>query len=156
RLLRRGAALAGHRAVRAPAVRAAALLHPGRAALVRGHRRPARRHDDDPAAGGSVLTVIFRTRSDIEANIGQGLLESHGVDSVRTAGAPPGMFPFTVSTLGETRVSVRSEEAETAMRIIEAHREQVGGGTVVPLSQQFAPLEHRLGYRFRDRGLLEH
>lgn len=103
-----------------------------------------------------MLTVIFRTRSEIEANIVQGLLESHGVDSVRTAGAPPGMFPFTVSTLGETRVSVRAEEAETAMRIIEAHREQVGGGTVVPLSQQFVSLEHRLGYRFRDRGLLEH
>ncbi len=103
-----------------------------------------------------MLTVVFRTRSEIEANIVQGLLESHGVDSVRTAGAPPGMFPFTVSTLGETRVSVRTEEADTALRIIEAHREQVGSGTVVPLSQQFAAFEHRLGYRFRDRGLLEH
>ena len=46
----------------------------------------------------SALTVVFRTRSEIEANVVQGLLESHGVESVRTAGAPPGMFPFTVST----------------------------------------------------------
>jgi ribonuclease-3 len=102
------------------------------------------------------LTVIFRTRSEIEANVVQALLESHGVQSVRTAGAPPGMFPFTVSTLGETRVSVREEEAEEAVHIIESHREQVGGGLVVPLPQEFAALEARLGYRFRDRGLLEH
>lgn len=42
------------------------------------------------------------------------------------------------------------------MRVIESHREQVSGGLVVPLPQQFAALEARLGYRFRDRGLLEH
>lgn len=104
----------------------------------------------------TALTVVFRTHSDIEANVVQALLESHGVESVRTAGAPPGMFPFTVSTLGETRVSVREAEADEAVRIIESHREQVGGGLVVPLPQQLTALEARLGYRFRDRGLLEH
>jgi len=104
----------------------------------------------------NTLTTVFRTRSEIEANIVQALLDSHGVQSVRTAGAPPGMFAFTVSTLGETRLSVRDEEAEEAVRIIEAHREQVPGGLVVPLPQQFDALENRLGYRFRDRGLLEH
>ena len=61
----------------------------------------------------STLTTVFRTRSEIEANIVQALLASHGVQSVRTAGAPPGMFAFTVSTLGETRLSVRDEEANT-------------------------------------------
>jgi ribonuclease-3 len=104
----------------------------------------------------SVLTTIFRTRSEIEANVVQALLESHGVESVRTSGSPPGMFAFTVNTLGETRLSVREEDAEEAVRIIEAHREEVPGGLVVPLPQQFAALEARLGYRFRDRGLLEH
>lgn len=104
----------------------------------------------------STLTTVFRTRSEIEANVVQALLDSHGVESVRTAGAPPGMFAFTVSTLGETRLSVRDEDAEEAVRIIEAHREQVPGGLVVPLPQQFDALESRLGYRFRDRGLLEH
>jgi ribonuclease-3 len=103
-----------------------------------------------------VLTVIFRTRSEIEANVVKALLDSHGVESVRTSGAPPGMFPFTVNTLGETRVAVRDEDAEEAVRIIEAHRQQVGGGLVVPLPQEFDALESILGYRFRDRGLLEH
>jgi ribonuclease-3 len=102
------------------------------------------------------LTVIFRTASNIEASIVQALLDSHGIESVRTSGPPAGLFPFTVNPMGETRVSVREDEAEDAVGIIESHREQVGGGLVVPLPQQFAALESRLGYRFRDRGLLEH
>ena len=104
----------------------------------------------------SGLTVIFRTASNIEASIVQALLDSHGIESVRTSGPPASLFPFTVNPMGETRVSVREEEAEDAVRIIESHREEVGGGLVVPLPQQFAALEARLGYRFRDRGLLEH
>jgi ribonuclease III len=104
----------------------------------------------------SGLTVIFRTQSDIEANVVQALLDSQGVDTVRTSGAPSGVFAFAVSPLGEIRLSVRDEDAANALRVIESHRAQVGGGQVVPLTQQFAPLEARLGYRFRDRGLLEH
>ena len=76
-----------------------------------------------------------------------------GYDGAAQA-ARRGMFAFTVNTLGETRLSVRDEDAEEAVRIIEAHREQVPGGLVVPLPQQFDALESRLGYRFRDRGLL--
>jgi ribonuclease-3 len=51
---------------------------------------------------------------------------------------------------------VREEDAAEAIRIIDSHREQVGGGMVVPLPQEFDALEGRIGYRFRDRGLLEH
>jgi ribonuclease III len=102
------------------------------------------------------LTVIFYTASDIEASIVQALLDSHGIESVRTSGPPASLFPFTVNPMGETHVSVREDEAEEAIRVIDSHREQVGGGLVVPLPQQFAALELRLGYRFRDRGLLEH
>ena len=104
----------------------------------------------------SELTVIFRTASNIEASVVQALLDSHGIESVRTSGPPQSVFPFTVNPMGETRVSVREDDAEDAVRVIESHREQVGSGTVVPLPQQFVTLEARLGYRFRDRGLLEH
>lgn len=100
------------------------------------------------------LTEVFRTSSAIEASVVQALLDSHGIESVRTAAPPHGVFPFTVNPMGETRVSVRDEEAQEARRIIESHRERVG--LVVTLPQQFAALEARLGYRFRDRGLLEH
>ena len=104
----------------------------------------------------SSLTVIFRTQSDIEANVVQALLDSHGVESLRTSGPTPGLFPFAVNPLGETQISVRDDDAAEAVRIIESHREQVGGGMVVPLPQEFDALEGRIGYRFRDRGLLEH
>ena len=103
------------------------------------------------------LTVIFRTQSDIEANVVEALLDSHGVETLRTSGPTPGLFPFSLNPLGETAISVRSDEAADAVRIIESHREQVGGsGIVVPLPQAFDALEARIGYRFKDRGLLEH
>ncbi|HXG87422.1 MAG TPA: ribonuclease III [Vicinamibacterales bacterium] len=101
------------------------------------------------------LTVVFQTASSIEASVVQALLDSHGIEAVRTAGPPAALFPFTVNPMGQTKVSVRDDEADEALRIIESHREQVGG-QLVPLPQQFAALERRLGYRFRDPGLLEH
>jgi ribonuclease-3 len=102
----------------------------------------------------SGLSEVFRTQSAIEANIVQSLLDSHGIESVRSA--PAGMFAFRVGTMGETRISVREDEAAQAIRIIESHREEVAGGVVVPLAAEFQKLESRVGYRFRDRGLLEH
>lgn len=102
------------------------------------------------------LTVVFRTSSDIEASVVQALLESHGIESVRTGGSPAGVFVFAVSPLGETLVSVRDEDAEEAQRVINSHRERMGGGRVVPIRHEFVDLETRIGYRFRDRGLLEH
>jgi ribonuclease-3 len=104
----------------------------------------------------SGLTVIFRTQSDIEANVVEALLDSHGVETLRTSGPTPGLFPFSLNPLGETAISVRSDDALDAVRIIESHREQVGGGMVVTLPQEFDALEARIGYRFKDRGLLEH
>ena len=104
----------------------------------------------------SGLTVIFRTQSDIEANVVEALLDSHGVQTMRTSGPTPGLFPFSVNPMGETRISVRDEDAADAVRIIDSHREQVGGGIVVPLPQEFDALEARINYRFKDRGLLEH
>lgn len=102
------------------------------------------------------LTVIFRTQSDIEANVVEALLDSHGVQTLRTSGPTPGLFQFKFSPMGETCVAVRDEDAAEAVRIIDSHREQVGGGIVVPLSQEFEALEARVGYSFKDRGLLEH
>ncbi len=102
------------------------------------------------------LIVIFRTHSEIEANVVAALLDSHGIETLRTSGPTPGLFQFKLSPLGETRISVREEDAAEAVRIIDSHREQVGGGIVVKLPQEFDALEQRVGYRFRDRGLLEH
>ncbi len=42
------------------------------------------------------------------------------------------------------------------MRIIAEHQDHMPGGVVVPLERSVRALERRLGYRFRDVGLLEH
>jgi ribonuclease-3 len=62
---------------------------------------------------------------------------------------------MVVSPLGEIRIAVPGSDAEEARRIIEGHREDVGT-RVIRLRDEFDDLQQRIGYRFKDRGLLEH
>ena len=101
-------------------------------------------------------TVVFATSSDIEASVVMALLDSQGIPSFRASGHTHSVWPMAVSSLGEIRIAVADDLADEARRIIDSHREQVGGGIVVPLPQEFDALEGRINYRFRDRGLLEH
>ena len=71
------------------------------------------------------LVVIFRTHSDIEAQIVRGLLETHGVMSVLASDVPHSIFPLSVDGLGEVRISVMPGDADEAQRIIESHRTEV-------------------------------
>jgi ribonuclease III len=102
------------------------------------------------------LVVVFGTGSDVEASVVRGLLEAHGIPSVIGSHLPQSLFPMVVSTLGEIRISVHAEDAEEARRIIESHRTSIGGGQLVRLRDEFEALQQAIGYRFRDRGLLEH
>jgi ribonuclease-3 len=102
------------------------------------------------------LVVIFRTHSDIEAQIVRGLLETHGVMSVVSSAGPQSIFPLSVDGLSEVRIAVHADVADEAQRIIEAHRTELRTGQVVRLRDEFEPLQRTIGYRFRDRGLLEH
>ena len=99
------------------------------------------------------LVVIFRTPSPIEADVVRGLLDTHGIAAMVTSDLSRTAFPFSLS---ELRVSVNESQAEQAVRIIESHREEVAPGRVVPFGSEFEGLEREIGYRFRDRGLLEH
>jgi ribonuclease-3 len=99
------------------------------------------------------LVVIFRTPSPIEADVVKGLLETHGIAAIVTSDLSRTAFPFSLT---ELRVAVNEQEAEQAVRIIESHREEVAPGRVVPFGSELVPLEREIGYRFRDRGLLEH
>src|SRR4029079_12135712 len=54
------------------------------------------------------------------------------------------------------RGAVSPEYADAARRIIDSHRDEVRGGRVVPFGSELEPLERRMGYRFKDRGMLEH
>jgi ribonuclease-3 len=102
------------------------------------------------------LVVIFRTHSDIEAQIVRSLLEAHGVMSVISSDVPHSIFPLSVDGLGEVRIAVHPGEAEEAVRIIAGHRTELKNGEVVRLRDEFEALQQSIGYRFHDRGLLEH
>ena len=99
--------------------------------------------------------VVFTTTSDIEASVVTALLDSHGIPSFRISGNPQAIWPMAVNALGDIRIAVADEIAEEAGRIIASHREDVGS-RVVRLRDEFEELQERVGYRFKDRGLLEH
>jgi ribonuclease III len=99
--------------------------------------------------------VIFSTSSDVEASVVMALLDSHGIPSYRASGHAQAIWPMAVSALGPIQVAVSAASAEEARRIIDSHRDDVGS-RVVRLRDEFEELEQRVGYRFRDRGLLEH
>src|SRR4051812_27841324 len=99
------------------------------------------------------LIVIFRTQSQIEADVIKGLLETHGIAALITSDLSRTAFPFS---LNELRLSVNAEDADRAKQIIESHRDEVGPARIVPFGSEFEPLERIIGYRFRDRGMLEH
>jgi len=103
----------------------------------------------------SDLVVIFRTQSDVEASIVRGLLEANGIPSVASSDVTHDVFRLNVNELGEVRLSVRAEDADEARHIIDGHRTGPGE-TAVPLGEEFEALQTAIGYRFRDRGLLEH
>jgi ribonuclease III len=99
--------------------------------------------------------VVFTTTSDIEASVVTALLDSHGIGSFRISGNPQAIWPMAVNALGDIRIAVAEDVWEDAQRIIASHREDVGS-RVVRLRDEFEELQVRVGYRFRDRGLLEH
>src|SRR3954469_11884545 len=99
------------------------------------------------------LTVIFRTPSQIEADVVRGLLETHGIQTMVSSDLSRTPFPLAVN---ELRIAVQADDAPQAKRIIESHREETGPGRVVPFGSELEPLERIIGYRFKDRGLLEH
>ena len=99
--------------------------------------------------------VVFTTSSDIEASVVMALLDSQGIPSFRASGHAHALWPMSVSALGEIRVAVADDVADEARRIIDSHRQDVGA-KVVRLRDEFDDLQIRIGYRFHDRGLLEH
>ena len=96
------------------------------------------------------LTVVLRTRSDVEAEVVRTLLETHGIRAVTGSDVSHAVFPLAIGGLGEVRVSVRADEAERAARLLGEYRAGAD-----PLGDARSRLERRLGYAFVDRGLIE-
>src|SRR5580693_8285262 len=124
--------------------------------MVQSPRRSTR---NSPRSQNDIVTdliVIFRTASDIEAQVVRGLLETHGIMSVVSAGVLHSIFPLSVDGLSEVRIAVHPQDAAEAQRVIESHRTELRAGEVVRLRDEFEVLQKAIAYRFRDRGLLEH
>ena len=103
----------------------------------------------------TTLTVVFRTHSDIEANVVRGLLEARGIQSLLSSDLPHSIFPLNIDGLGEVRVSVRADEAAMARQVIDDFRNDATADDEIQ-EEARGTLEARLGYAFRDGGLLEH
>jgi ribonuclease-3 len=103
----------------------------------------------------SAPVVIFRTHSDVEAWVVRGLLDAHGIEAIMTADTPRRLFPVNVSGLGEVTLAVHAEQAEDALGVIAGYRAQADPRRVMPIREEFAEVEQRIGHRFADRGLLE-
>jgi ribonuclease-3 len=101
-----------------------------------------------------VPTVVFTTSSDVEASVVSGLLDSHSIASVRLSDGAQGILPMTVNALGAIKIAVAAHAADDAQRVIESHRDAVGA-KVVRIRDEFDVLQARIGYTFRDTGLLE-
>lgn len=99
------------------------------------------------------LVVVFRTPSHVEADVVRGLLHAHGINAMIAADISSTPFPLAIT---EHRVSVAEDDAAHAIRLIESHRDEGEPARMLPFGTEFRPLEERIGYRFSDRGLLEH
>ena len=89
--------------------------------------------------------MIFRTQSDIEASVVQGLLDTHGIQTLLASDVPHSVFPLSIDGLGEVRLSVRAEDAERAQQLIRDFRDEVSA-KVGKLRDEFAQLEAALGH----------
>src|SRR6188472_2780615 len=107
------------------------------------------------AAPQSSPVEIFRSHSSIEAEVVRSLLDAHGIGSAVASALSPSVFPIRFGQ-AEFRVSVPGHAASRARDLIAGHLDEAAANEVRRLSETLGPLEARIGYAFRDLGLLEH
>jgi ribonuclease-3 len=98
---------------------------------------------------------VFRSHSSIEAEVVRGLLDAHGIDAGVRSAMSPSTFPLRFGHT-EFRIVVAGAAAARAREIIASHLDEAAAAEVRRLSVTLGPLQERIGYEFRDLGLLEH
>jgi ribonuclease-3 len=98
---------------------------------------------------------IFRSHSSIEIEVVRGLLDAHDMESAVESALSRSLFPMAFGQT-EFKVSVPAGLAARARDLISAHLDEAAASEVRRLSETLGPLEARIGYEFRDLGLLEH
>jgi ribonuclease-3 len=101
------------------------------------------------------LEEVFKTASSIEAEVVRGLLDAHGLEAIVASALSPTVFPIRLGH-PEFKIAVHAQAAHRARSLIAAHLDEAAAGEVRRLSETLGPLEARIGYEFRDLGLLEH
>ena len=71
----------------------------------------------------SDTVVIFKTHSEVEANLVKGLLDSHEIPALISSGLSRAIFPVPASDLGELRIAVPVEHAEDARKLIDSYQQ---------------------------------
>lgn len=101
-------------------------------------------------------TAVCITTSEPEAALVSGLLEAEGFSPAIERSTLRSVFPVPIAFFGQLRVTVPDDEAEEARQLLQRFEgPPASGPKVVALDDGLAPLEKRLGYRFRNRALLE-
>lgn len=111
-------------------------------------------HRAEGTSSGSPIEV-FHSHSSIEAEVVRALLSAHGIPSAIASALSPSVFPVNFGH-AEFRVWVAREAAQRARDLIVGHLDEAAAGEVRRLSETLGPLERRIGYEFKDLGLLEH
>jgi ribonuclease-3 len=99
---------------------------------------------------------IFQTSSSIEAEIVRGLLDAHGIIAAVSSALSQALFPVRLDGQTAFSITVAADVASRATQLIAGHVDEAAASETRRLSETMGPLEQRIGYRFRDIGLLEH
>lgn len=75
---------------------------------------------------GVTSSVIYRTWSDLEAQLIKGILEEYGIPVSLATDISHMLYPFTLNGLGETRILVPHEALDEAQDILAGYRSQSG------------------------------
>jgi len=73
-----------------------------------------------------ISAIVYRTWSDLEAQLIKGLLEFYGIPVRLSTDISHMLYPFTVDGLGETRILVPREAEDEAQDIIAGHQSPTG------------------------------
>jgi hypothetical protein len=64
------------------------------------------------------LVEVYKARTEMEAQVIRGLLESFGINSVLRSNSAPSVHMFTMDGLAEVKVMVLQSRADEARRLI--------------------------------------
>ena len=67
---------------------------------------------------GKILVEVYKSSSEMEAQVIKGLLESYGIPCLLKSNAAPSVHMFTIDGMGEVRVMVWDSMLKRAKKLI--------------------------------------